>query len=591
MISTWLTTSGTDRLTLWLERSLFVTVLLACALALSPGFADPDFWGHVQYGRDALNEGLPATATYAYTAEGFPWINHENICEYLMAWGVNMPGPGGMLVVKNLLGIGVMLLIYRQAVRQGVAQAPVYLSMLLVAVNLMPCWSLRPQLMTYTLFTLMIVLFDWCFVDWHTPWRAFLGETQADDVDETARAEYRKRWPWLLLLVPMFVIWTNSHGGFVAGFCTMGAYLGGRSVEALARYRRRGLPMVAWLGAIVLACGLATFINPYGADLHRWLLRALDVPPPEIMEWNPPKLLSLVWSTWWIMMGVSFAALIMTRRPRDLVQMALLGLTMWQSCEYRRHIAFYAILFGFWMPVHVDSWLSRMRSKRAHEITFSHLSPRVRWAMLGVLLLGMGLLGCTLFFRLRYIPVRMADYPVSAFQYITDRNLHGNMVVKMKWAQYAVAAFGPSSTERPQLKVAFDGRFDTCYPQEVLDMYFDFEIGDAPLTMRYRGPDSPPVDGGRILEYRNPNLVLIDRANRYSVNVMCQHRDRWALLYQDSIAQLWGRRDIYENAQHPDNLAPETRVIGDARQEGVVPWPALPRRQAAPPRMAGVDGG
>ena len=347
--------------------------------------------------------------------------------------------------------------------------------------------------------------------------------------------------------------------------------------------------MAAWLATIVLACGLATFVNPYGADLHRWLLHAMDVPPPEIMEWHPPKLLSLIWSPWWIMLGVSFVALSATRRPRDLVQLALLGLTMWQSCEYRRHIAFYAILFGFWMPMHVDSWLSRMRSKRAHDIQFSNLSPRVRWALLGVLVLGMGLMSCKLVARLQYIPVRMVGYPVSAFQYITDQNLEGNLVVKMKWAQYAVAAFGPASDERPQLKVAFDGRFDTCYPQEVLDMYFDFEIGDMPLTMRRRSPQSPPVDGSRILEYKHPNLVLIDRRDPYPVNVMEQHRDEWTVLYQDSVAQLWGRRDMYDNTQHPTYLPPEERVIGDAQQTGAVPWPALPRRQAAPMQLAGVQ--
>jgi hypothetical protein len=564
-------------------------VLLACALALSPGLADPDFWGHVQYGRDALANGLPTTATYTYTADGFPWINHENICEYLMAWGVNVLGPGGVLVIKNVLGIGLLLWIFRRAARQGVAQTPIHLCMLLVAANLMPSWTLRPQLMTYTLFALMIALFDWCFVDWLTPWRALLGQERWGDPDGVSQAAYRRRCPWLLLLVPLFVVWTNAHGGFVAGFCIMAAYLAGRSVEAVARDRRRGLPLAAWLVTIVLACGVATFLNPYGAELHRWLLRAMRVPPPEIMEWHPPTLLSLAWSPWWIMVGVSWAALVATRRPRDLVQMTVLALTMWQACEYRRHIAFYAILFGLWMPVHVDSWLSRLRSKRARDLQYKSLSPRARRALLGALVLGMALLSCQWASRLRTIPVRRASYPVSALQYITDRNLQGNLVVKMNWAQYAVAAFGPASSERPQLKVAFDGRFDTCYPQEVLDMYFDFEFGDRPLTMRRRSPHSPPVDGSRILEYKNPNLVLIDRRDPHPVRVMERHRDRWIVLYQDSVAQLWGRRDMYDDTEQLNYVPPEERVIGDARQTGAVPWPALPRRRAAPTELAGVE--
>jgi len=197
MISTPLTPLTRNRLAACLEWCLFLTVLTACALALSHSLADPDFWGHVQYGRDALVTGLPSTSTYTYTAEGFPWINHENICEYLMAWGVHTPGPGGMLVIKNLLGVGVVLLIYRRAARQGVGHVPIYLSMLLVAVNLTPSWTLRPQLLTYTLFTLMIALFDWCFVDWRTLWHTLLGKEQPDEMGEAVRAEYRRRWPWL----------------------------------------------------------------------------------------------------------------------------------------------------------------------------------------------------------------------------------------------------------------------------------------------------------------------------------------------------------------------------------------------------------
>ncbi len=576
MVSIARTHHGPRRHALWLERSLFVAVLLACALALSHGLADPDFWGHVQYGRDLLAEGLPETATYTYTAEGHPWINHENICELLMAWGVDLPGPGGLLVIKVLLGVGLMLLIYRRAVRQGVSGTSAYFCMLLVAVNLMPCWTLRPQLMTYVLFTLMIVLCDWCFAGWRTPWRALRGRGGWDEVDELARAVYRRRWPWLLLLVSLFIIWANAHGGFVAGFCILAAYLGGRSFEALVRYRGGGLRLAAWLGAVVLACGLATLVNPYGAGLHRWLWAAMHVPPPEVMEWHAPELLSTIGVAWCVMLAVSLAAILASRRPRDLVQLAVLGVTMWQACEYRRHIAFYAILFGLWMPVHVDSLLERLRGAR--DVRFAHLSPRARWLLLGLLLLAIGLLGERLFSRVRQIPVWRAIYPVSAFQYITDQHLQGNLVVKMKWAQYAIAAFGPRSPDRPQLKVAFDGRFDTCYPQELLDMYFDFEIGDAPLTMRRRSPDSPPVDGGRILDYKDPHLVLIDRMTPHSAAVMRAHQDRWTILYQDGLAQLWGRRDIYDNARHPDYVPPERRIIGDAPQTGAVPWPALPAR-------------
>src|SRR5438094_9757744 len=69
----------------WMDRGLVVAVMLAAGVALSLNVADPDLWGHVQYGRDALAHGLPTTTTYSYVAHGYPWINHEIVAEFVLA--------------------------------------------------------------------------------------------------------------------------------------------------------------------------------------------------------------------------------------------------------------------------------------------------------------------------------------------------------------------------------------------------------------------------------------------------------------------------------------------------------------------------
>jgi hypothetical protein len=277
---------------------------------------------------------------------------------------------------------------------------------------------------------------------------------------------------------------------------------------------------------------------------------------------------------------VYFVALVGSRRPRDITHFAILCLTLWQACEHRRHIAFFAILFGLWMPIHVGSVWLRLRGKTEEETDTAAMSPRTRRVLAAALSLVVIGMGAALFAHNRHIPVRRDSYPVSAFEYITDQNLSGNLIVRFKWAQYAIAAFSVPSDERPHLKVAFDGRFRTCYPQELIDMYFDFAIGDAPPELRFRSPNSPPVDGSRILDYKNPDLVLIDRAQTYAVKIMEEHQDRWTLLYQDSLAQLWGRAEKYDDPDSPDYVSLSRRVIGDEPQEGKVPWPALPQRRA-----------
>ncbi|MCA9208892.1 MAG: hypothetical protein KDA55_11075, partial [Planctomycetales bacterium] len=92
----------------WLEGAVLLALILVCALAMSANRADVDFWGHVQYGMDVLADGLPRTTTYSYTAPDYPWINHENLAELLMALGVVHLGPTGLLAIKLMLGVWIV---------------------------------------------------------------------------------------------------------------------------------------------------------------------------------------------------------------------------------------------------------------------------------------------------------------------------------------------------------------------------------------------------------------------------------------------------------------------------------------------------
>ena len=66
---------------------LAATALLLGLAACSSNVADPDLWGHIQYGREVIQSGqLPRTATWTYVAEGTPWVNHEIIAELLLAF-------------------------------------------------------------------------------------------------------------------------------------------------------------------------------------------------------------------------------------------------------------------------------------------------------------------------------------------------------------------------------------------------------------------------------------------------------------------------------------------------------------------------
>jgi hypothetical protein len=82
-----------------------------------------------------------------------------------------------------------------------------------------------------------------------------------------------------------------------------------------------------------------------------------------------------------------------------------------------------------------------------------------------------------------------------------------------------------------------------------------------------------------VLEHRGPDLVLISRLQEPSVEVMKTQTQRWTLLYQDGLAQLWGRSTRFGDPKSADFVPSSGRSISDSPVVGSTPWPAIPVRK------------
>lgn len=547
-----------------LKRATVLAIALACAIPLSLNLVDPDLWGHVRYGQDWLVEGtLPQTASHTFTAIDHPWINHENLAELAFASGYRVLGVEGMLIAKCLCGMAILLSMVWVARRHDVHAFAVWPLMLLVAANLQAFFPLRPQLLSFALCACTLVLLDRAFCQWQS----------------MRRIEWRMLW----MLPIVFVIWVNSHGGFALGLCVVGAYLGGRIVEAALQACSGRWARVLALSVLGSSCLVATLANPYGWKLHQWLWISLGQPRPEITEWAPPKMADPIYWQWIALLAVAIASLWATRRQRDWVQIAILALVAWQSALHLRHIAFLALLCGFWLPPHLQSALARLRPSSDTKLPVMTLSPWLRRIAVSALLLAIGMQSFALNRQWSNFPVERNRYPVDALQFMADRGLAGRLVVSFNWAQYAIAALAPNT------QVAFDGRFRTCYPQEVVDMHFDFLLGEFG-GKRSRSSESGPIDGTRVLKHGSPDLVLVDRRYEHPVAIMKAEATRddaeWVLLYCDRVAELWGHRDRYDDPTESDYLPLTARVLDASPREGAVQWPALPIRSSPATQLA-----
>lgn len=548
-------------------------VIFAAVGTMTTNCVDPDLWGHYQYGKEALRDGsLATTTTWSYAVTGHPWVNHENVAEIATAWAADHFGVLGLTLGKLILAVVIMGCVVWNGRREHVAWALIGLIAVLAADNMRFHWQFRPHAFSYACFAVMLATLEWCFASWNQA-RPSLTALRQGSAERPAKPDLR-RLRALWLLPPLLCLWTNTHGGFAAGIAIYCAYLGLRSLEAVWWWRRDSLGVVKRLAMMIVAGILATCLNPYGPNLHLWMLDTLTAAPPEIGDWAALPIWSTQATGFWLLIGVLGCALARSSRPRDLVHIILMSLVLWQALRHCRHLCFFAIMASFWTPQHLQSAVQPLIDGWRRQMPAGHAPRRLTYAGLAVVGGWLLAIAITLGPKLSVLPVERNEYPVSAMQFLKDRNLNGRVMVTFNWAQYAIACFANEPTAEPSL-VAIDGRLNTCYPREVLDIYLDFLLGEPTPQSRLRAPTSDPYDPQLALTYAEPDLFLIDRGQKPAVRVI-ESDPHWALLYQDSLSQIWGRKSRYDISASPDYISPAQRSITEAPQTGATQWPAFP---------------
>src|SRR5260221_5541529 len=173
-----------------------VAVVLLCALPVTQQIRDPDFWWHLRTGQLILdNHALLQTDPYTYTAVGHHWTMHEWLTEVLFA-GLNAAGGLALIVVVLSITtwIGLLFVLLRSLLRKpGYIAAG--LGLLLATLAGYPVWGPRAQMITFALTCLLLYLID-------------------RHLTRGGRA--------LLLLLPIFLVWSNLHSGFIIGAALLG---------------------------------------------------------------------------------------------------------------------------------------------------------------------------------------------------------------------------------------------------------------------------------------------------------------------------------------------------------------------------------
>ncbi|MCC6546252.1 hypothetical protein IT570_03700 [Candidatus Sumerlaeota bacterium] len=239
----------------------FFTGYLFC-IAVVPIRSDNDCWWHVKTGQYISEHGIPKHDVFAYTAADHVWNNHEWLSQlgFYHVWKLGEDvGFGGWRAVIVMIAVQLWLtygLAFFLAARlSGSFWIALLVAAMAVAIGRRMFYP-RPPVVSNLLMMAEIALL----------------------------VAVNERWirrAWVFVLIPVIALWSNLHGGWMAGGLILAAWMLGevlRRVWSLGFAGWKGRNPDArvedffpiwWLGILGAGCVMATFANPFGIELYK----------------------------------------------------------------------------------------------------------------------------------------------------------------------------------------------------------------------------------------------------------------------------------------------------------------------------------
>ncbi len=251
------------------------------------------------------NRGFLYREQFCFPTEGRPWVTQAWLGDVLLRLVYGWGGLNGLAVFSALCIALTLRLLFTRMTRDGVPWLAAGFWTFLAAMGTSPSWVTRPNLFTFPALVLVVDLCE----------RFHRGAIPA------------RKTLWLL---PIFALWPNLHGGFLAGILVLGVTSLVESATALLASdlgrRRASRWRLRWWTVLGAGLFVATLLNPYGIGLHLWNLRMLRDPfiqSQSTTEWLPPNFLDRGWFRVELLVLLFPALAVLSRRRVDALALAL----------------------------------------------------------------------------------------------------------------------------------------------------------------------------------------------------------------------------------------------------------------------------
>jgi hypothetical protein len=415
------------------KSDLFVAVLSGALVFIMAARTplDSDLFWHLKTGEDMLTLGHPVLSDLlSFTRAGAVWVNHSWLSQILLALLFRMGNYFALGAWMALSATASMLLVYRR-----MSAPPLWRAFVIVLASLVaaPVWSARPQL-----FSLLML----------ASLANFLDAWQAGRV---------KGW-WLL---PIFILWSNLHGGYPLGLILIACWVGGELLNHLSGREgslalRRVLALAGW----GLLAWLVVAVNPNGMAMWAIPFQTVGVGALQqaIPEWASPDFHDLTQQPFMWMLAGLLAAIGLSGKRVDGKALVSVIVFCAMGLVARRNFGPFALLAAPVLAEHTWTVLARILQRVPKMGAAGRPLPMRAAQSLNLLIAGLLMFVAVVKLYVVTQPVLVdhylrESYPVGAADWLRSNGVSGHLFSAYEWGGYLEWAL-------PTHAVFLDGRTD-----------------------------------------------------------------------------------------------------------------------------------
>lgn len=441
--------------------------------------ADADAGWHIRTGQYILDHHtVPHQDLYSFSKPGAPWYAWEWGSDVVFGWLERLAGLKGVVLFTGVMLAAFALTLVRRMVWRGVHMFVAVTISLLAVGSASIHFLARPHIFTLLFLSIAVWMVE-------------------------ADREHQSRRIWLL--VPLTILWTNLHGGFLALIALLGLTAIGFALEAWSAgesltLKAGGAPM--WLNAgrylsLAAACAAVTLINPYGYLLHVHLYEYLrsDWIKSVIQEFMSPSFRDENMMQFELLLIVGLiAAGGMVRRKR-FVEAIWVVFFAHMALASVRHVPVYVTVAGPAIAYEVAGWWttwSRHASKKSIPYIFNQIAADAGagfrrtsiWPF--AVVTALTLTGAPIPWPKDFPEIK---FPAELVHAHAAEILSSRVLTSDQWGDYLIYV-------NPSQKVFVDGRSD----------FYGPEVGNEYLRLTGAAPD-----WRELLRKYDFNLVLLPK--------------------------------------------------------------------------------